>query len=65
MKTMTLRKDELETINEIVNELGIQEFELIFDNSSGIGYFLDLEYQTVLNNRNVTVRVSVTGVDKW
>ena len=58
-------KDELQTINEIVNENDLNDFTLVFDNSSGIGYTLDVEFEMELNGRNVKVHVPVTGVENW
>lgn len=65
MKTIHLLKNELQTINEIVNENDLNDFTLIIENSSGIGYTLDVEFEMELNGRTVKVRVPVTGVENW
>lgn len=61
-----MSKRELEIISNIVRENEIENsFELIYNNDSGIGNTLDMEFDHKLNGRYVTVRVSITDSDSW
>ena len=39
--------------------------ELIYNNGSGIGSTLDIEFDTELHGRYVVVRVNITDSDSW
>jgi len=57
---------ELEVINKIVEENTITDsIDLVIRDGSGVGYTLDLEFETVLNDRTVTVRIPVTTINDW
>ena len=56
---------DLTIINQIVKENSLDAFRLIYTNSSGIGYTIDLEYDTTINNRESTVRIPVCGSENW
>ncbi len=59
-------KQELLEVIKILEENKVEDVvELIYDNESGIGSTLDVEFGFVLNNRTVSVRVSVIGVENW
>ncbi len=61
-----MSRRELEIISNIVRENEIENsFELIYNNDSGIGSTLDMEFDHKLNGRYVTVRVSITDSDSW
>jgi hypothetical protein len=61
-----MSKRALEIISDIVRENEIENsFELIYNNDSGIGGTLDMEFDHKLNGRYVTVRVSITDSDSW
>ncbi len=61
-----MSKRELEIISNIVRENEIENsFELIYNNDSGIGSTLVMEFDHNLNGRYVTVRVSITDSDSW
>jgi len=61
-----MSKRELEIISNIVRENEIENsFELIYNNDSGIGSTLDMEFDHQLNGRYVSVRVSITDSDSW
>jgi hypothetical protein len=62
---MTLNKADVLRLAEVLDEFKIDHFKLIRHNESGIGYCLDVEYQTNLNDRMVTIRVPVCGVEDW
>jgi hypothetical protein len=57
---------ELEVINKIVEENTITDsIDLVIRDGSGVGYTLDLEFETVLNDRTVTVRIPVATINDW
>ena len=57
---------ELEVINKIVEENTITDsIDLVIRDGSGIGYTLDVEFETVLNGRTVTIRIPVTTINDW
>lgn len=56
---------DLATINQIVQENNLNGFDIVMTSGSGIGYTLDLEFETKLNDREVTVKVPVSGVENW
>ena len=56
---------DLTAIKTIVDEFQIDNFELIYDGSSGIGYTLDISFSHVLNERVVTTTVEVVTSDSW
>jgi hypothetical protein len=61
-----MSKRDLEIINNIVRENEIENsFELIYNNDSGIGSTLDMEFELDLHGRYVTVRVNITDSDSW
>ena len=61
-----MTKRELEIISDIVRENEIENsFELIYNNDSGIGSTLDMEFDHELNGRYVTVRLNITDSDSW
>jgi len=65
MITMSITKDDLDAINEAVNEFDLKFFTLIKDNSSGIGYTIDLEFEHCVNKRPARTRVAITDSDNW
>lgn len=59
-------KQELLCILKIIEENNVQGVvELIYNNESGIGYTLDVEFEHNLNGRYVTVRANVTDDSNW
>lgn len=62
---MIINKRDLEIINCIVKENDIAWFKLTQESGSGIGYTTDLEFETEINGRQATVRISVTTEDNW
>ena len=66
MKRIYITPNEIEIVNKIIEENDIKSaFELIYDDSSGIGYTLDLEFETQVNGRYATIRIPVTTVENW
>lgn len=62
---MTLNKADVLALTEVLNQFKVDNFKLIKHDESGIGYCLDIEYQTNVNDRMVTIRVPVVGVENW
>lgn len=62
---MTLTRTEVRELLATLDRFDIDSFELTKDARSGIGYALDIEYSTQLNDTMVTIRVPVVGVDTW
>ncbi len=62
-----ISRREIEKILRIMDENVITEgaVELIYNNDSGIGSTLDMEFDTELHGRYVMVRVNITDSDSW
>lgn len=61
-----ISKTELLEVIKILEENNVEGVvELIYDNESGIGSTLDVEFDFKLNNRTVAVRANVVGVGNW
>jgi hypothetical protein len=59
------RKD-LEEILKIIDEVNIEgSIELIYDNSSGIGYTIDIEFDHNINDRYIRARTPIATSDNW
>ena len=66
MQKIHLNLRDLEIIHKIVDENQVRVFELNQgDTDNGIGYTLDIEFQTELHGRLVRVKVPVTTVEDW
>jgi hypothetical protein len=64
-KQIMMNSSDLEKICEIVKENSLANFKLIQENSSGIGYTTDLEFETSIYGRTATVTISVVDSDTW
>ena len=64
MSEIALNKSDIEEITKVLNDHGIQYFNLVYKQNA-IGYCIDLEYNTAINGRMCTVIVPVVGVDRW
>lgn len=62
---MTLTRADVRELLATLDRFDVDSFELTRDARSGIGYTLDIEYSTQLNDTMVTIRVPVVGVDTW
>lgn len=66
MNKIYISRRELEEILSVMNENKIDDsVQLIYDNSSGIGSTLDIEFGFTLNDRPVVVRVNITDSSDW
>jgi hypothetical protein len=65
-KEIYLNPEELAIIQRIMEENDIKyAVKLIYNDGSGIGSTLDVEFDTEVNGRQATVRIPVTGVENW
>ena len=65
MTEITLNRADIAEMQKVLLKFNIDHFTLIKNDSSGIGYTLDIEYETTMNDCMVTVRVPVVGVENW
>ena len=66
MQKVQLNLRDLEIIQKIMAENQVRVFELNQGNThNGIGYTLDMEFDTDLHGRLVRVIVPVTTVEDW
>ena len=56
---------ELNKIKTICEAVGTEYFTLAQDKSSGIGSVLTLIYDTEIADYPATVKIEVSGVEKW
>lgn len=57
---------DLEILNKIIQENNVTGvFKLVQDNSSGIGYTTDIEFDTDLHGRLAVIRVPIADTDNW
>jgi hypothetical protein len=56
---------DLRKINDIVAELGIEEFTLKQEGKNGIGTILTLECGTFVKDYPATITVEINGVEAW
>jgi len=64
MSKIFLNKSDIEEITKVLNDHGIQYFNLVYKQNS-IGYCIDLEYNTPINGTMCKVVVPVVGVEEW
>jgi hypothetical protein len=63
---LPLHRKDIETIVKILEENNIHAFNLIGDGyESGIGYTLDLEFDSEYNGRMATIKINVTDEGDW
>jgi len=61
-----INPEELAIVQKIMEENGITyAVKLIYNNDSGIGSILEVEFDTEVNGREATIRIPVTGVENW
>ena len=66
MSKMMMNPADVKVIAEIIEEHDITgNFDLIYHDTSGIGYTIDLVYETELNGRQVKVTIPVCGTEDW
>jgi hypothetical protein len=65
MIKISLKRDNLVEILKKLDVFGIDSFTLLQHNESGIGYCLDVEFETVLNGEKVKVTNQVIGTESW
>lgn len=65
MKTITLNRADVAEITKVLEKFDIDHFTLVKEDTSGIGYTLDIEYEARMQDAKVTVKVPVVGVENW
>ena len=66
MTKIYLNKTDIEKILEVIEENDLEDtFTLIHDNTSGIGYTLDMEFDAELNGRVITAKVNIADSNTW
>lgn len=64
MSKMMMNPADVKVIAKIIEEHDITgNFDLIYHDTSGIGYCIDLVYETELNGRQVKVTIPVCGME--
>lgn len=65
-KKLSLHIDELRKLTQICEQLDVARVDVIYKEGGGIGYFLYGDFP-IVNHKGVggTLRVEITGVDKW
>lgn len=65
-KRLTLNRADIAELNKLLEQnKEIDSFDLIVCNESGIGYCVDVEYQSMVHDRPAKIRVEVAGVENW
>ena len=65
-KILPLHKKDIERIVQIIEENNIHAFELIGDGyESGIGYTLDIQFDSEFNGRMATIKINITDEGDW
>lgn len=66
MTKIHLNKNDIKEILKVIEENDLDEtFTLIHDNTSGIGYTLDMEFDAELNGRVITAKVNIADSTTW
>lgn len=58
-------KLEIDVISKIMSESEIDYLYLDYNSDSGIGYTLDIEYDTYIHDRKAIVRIPITNDEDW
>jgi hypothetical protein len=66
MSKMMMNPADVRVIAEIIKENNITgNFDLVYEDTSGIGYCIDLVYETEVNSRSAKVTIPVCGTENW
>lgn len=66
MNHVNLLRQDIEKIKAVLDEFDVNTpIKVMVDESSGIGYAVDIEFEYELNGRIVNLRVSINGVEDW
>ena len=66
MTKMSINIADLKIINELVEKHNIKGgFDLIYDNHSGIGYTLQMEWETVIHGTPLKVTATINDENDW
>lgn len=59
---LTLNKADIVAVLKALNEYDVDHFQLIYEDASGIGYTLSIEYKVGEKSR---MTVEVVGTENW
>lgn len=63
---MKITRKELNKIQEALDKFpDVNDFEILQDGSSGIGYILSIKFDYKLNDVDANVEIVITGVESW
>ena len=65
IKYIKLNNTDIEKIHFIIDKMGVNEFELTKDESSGIGYTLDMTFWTTVSGVLCQVTVPIASAEDW
>ena len=65
MTTIQLNKADVTQLLKTLDKFDVDYFKLIKNDTSAVGYTLDIEFPYRINNQLVNVTVSVVGTDEW
>lgn len=60
-----ITKREIDIISNIMSESEIDSLCLTYNSDSGIGYTLDIEYDTYVHDRKAIIRIPITNYENW
>lgn len=64
--SIQLTREDLNKINNVIEQCkDVDQFEFIYDGSSGIGYTLDLQIDAHVNGVKGKFVFNIIGVEKW
>ena len=66
MSKVMMNPADVKVIAAIIEENNITgNFDLVYHDTSGIGYSIDLVYETEVNGRLAKVTIPVCGTENW
>jgi hypothetical protein len=65
MSRIHLTNKDLELIYQVVSENNLSEFTLKVNDGSGIGYTIDIEFDTIVHERRAVVRIPIVTSENW
>ena len=63
--TMTMTKQDLEVLVQVIKENNLQHFTLKQQSESVIGYSTQVEYNTYINGRDAKISIPITDMENW
>lgn len=60
-----ITKQEIDIISKIMSEIEKDSLYLTYNSDSGIGYTLDIEYDTYVHDRKAIIRIPISTYENW